>query len=278
MREERKQAKRARKAGGASGYPPVKKRDDKCARFRMTLSYQGGGFRGWQKQHPPGKAPLRTVESTLEECLRPVVQQKVRFFACGRTDAGVSAAALVAQFDCVLDDMREPVEADRLAPMFNAALPADVRCLAVDPVAKDFNAMANLWKRYVYHVPGAPAEVLAFCSRVAGLGTFAPARDTNNAGAAADGAAADVGSAELDVAAMRSAAARLVGKHDFAGFQSRGGRATTVRTLYRCDVARDTGGLRVTMEADGFLMHQCRIIAGTLIEVGLGKLSGSLGG
>ncbi|CAK0867514.1 unnamed protein product [Prorocentrum cordatum] len=71
---------------------------------------------------------------------------------------------------------------------------------------------------------------------------------------------------------MRAAAGCLLGRHDFASFQSKGGRASTVRTLYRCDVAEGgDGSLTVTLEANGFLYNMVRIIVGTLIEVGMGK-------
>ena len=298
-RADRKTARRARKSGHSGGFPPVKKRDVACQRFRMVLSYDGRGFHGWQKQNPPGRAPLRTVEAVLEDTLRPLLLQKVRFFACGRTDSGVSAAALVAQFDAVL----EAAIVHSLVGVFNAALPGDVRCLAVDAVDRGFNAMGNLWKRYEYRIDGDAAQVRKFCMRVTGdmyapapagktsgvlcNGTFGALQsvqegssttagtastgtgtgtDTDSnahaptstdinantnaiataasnvaggstgtlAGISAEGADSDRAGSRgaLDLADMRLAAAALVGTHDFAGFQSRGGRATTVRTLY----------------------------------------------
>ena len=100
----------------------INKRDPSCKRFKMVLSYEGSTFHGWQKQHPPGQAPLRTVEGVLEEHLRPVVAQRVKFFPSGRTDAGVSASGQVAQFDAILPDEALP----GLADSFNMALPGQM--------------------------------------------------------------------------------------------------------------------------------------------------------
>ena len=106
--------------------------------------------------------------------------------------------------------------------------------------------------RYVYTIPG--AALVAFCrkslqGREGGTSVGAP-----------------------DVPAMAAAAASLVGTRDFAALQSKGGRSTTVRTLYRCDVTGGAGGasLRVTAEGDGFLYNMMRILVGTLLEVGCG--------
>ena len=206
----------------------------------MLLTYDGRLLHGWQKQHPPGQAPLRTVEGVLEECLRPLVAQRIKFFPAGRTDAGVSATGQVVQFMAILADDTLPQLADR----FNKALPQEVRCLDVGAAPKGFEVTACKWKRYIY--------------------TITPADATNavlNAG----------GCGALDVGAMRAAAGRLLGTHDFASFQSKGGRVTTTRTLYRCDVDAEPQAdlLRFTLEGDGFLYNMVRIVVGTILEVGL---------
>ena len=100
----------------------------------MVLSYEGGGFHGWQKQTNAG-VQLRTVEKVLEDELRPVLAQSLKFWPSGRTDAGVSASGQVAQFDAVVD----PAMRDDLTPLvaaFNAALPPDVRYVSLAPTHK----------------------------------------------------------------------------------------------------------------------------------------------
>ena len=232
----RKLAKRARKS--ASG--GVNKRDPMCTRYRMLLAYDGRTFHGWQKQHPPGQAPLRTVEGVLEECLRPVIGQRLKFFPSGRTDAGVSAAGQVAQFDAVLAE----VTLKGLVERFNVALPPEIRCLAVSPAQKGFEAMSCRWKRYIY--------------------TISPANATHavlNSG----------GCRSLNIDAMHAACISLLGTHDFASFQTKGGRTSTTRTLYWCDASADHDAVVFTLEGSGFLYNMVRIIVGTLLQVGLGE-------
>lgn len=231
----RRLAKRARKAAGG-----VDKRSPRCRRCRMLLSYDGRTLHGWQKQHPPGQAPLRTVEGILEECLRPVLGQKLKFFPSGRTDAGVSASGQVVQFDVLLEQDAIP----GLAAKFNEALPPEIRCLNVSPAPKGFEAMACKWKRYTY--------------------TISPSNATHAVLQAG-------GCNALDVAAMLAAGRYLLGTHDFASFQSEGGRKSTIRTLYRCDVATDGDCIRFTLDGSGFLYNMARIIVGTLVQVGVGE-------
>lgn len=94
-------ARVARKAlHRARGAGKIDKRDVNCHRYRMVLSYEGAGFHGWQKQTNAG-VQLRTVEKVLEDQLRPVLAQSLKFWPSGRTDAGVSASGQAAQFDAV---------------------------------------------------------------------------------------------------------------------------------------------------------------------------------
>ncbi|CAE8735435.1 unnamed protein product [Polarella glacialis] len=116
--------------------------------------------------------------------------------------------------------------------------------------------MVTCWKRYVYRIPlcgDQGIDVLrSFCetaTQVVGAGSS---------------------DRPLDITQMQAAAALLLGSHDFAGFQSRGGRQSTVRTLHRCEVLEEFPSVAIVMEADGFLMHMCRILSGTLLEVGAG--------
>jgi len=217
--------------------PIVAKRSPLCRRLRMLVRFRGTDFHGWMRQ--PG---LRTVQGELEDTLRRLLGQLVRVVPAGRTDAGVHAMAQVCQFEALLGDL----PAADLAAIANVELPEDLRVLSVAVADADFNVMVTKWKRYVYRVPGAsPPSSLAKSEP-----KWPP-----------------------DVAKMRAAAARLLGEHDFAGFQSKGGRQTTVRTVHRCSVLEAAGGLEVVMEGNGFLMHMCRILVGTLLEVGCGVRS-----
>lgn len=243
------------------GIDKIDKRSHDCSRFLMVLSYDGDGFHGWQKQKPRGQEPPRTVEGVLEECLRPVLSQPLKFWPSGRTDAGVSATGQVANFDAVVPETTRA----GLVEAFNDALPDDVRCISLTTTHKTFSANECLWKRYVYRIEGDASTVHASCLKLLGY-------DEVGVLAAVNGG---VSGAPLELEAMRLAAERLQGSNDFASFQSKGGRSTTVRTLYRCDVRLGEGdeGCTFTLEGDGFLYNMVRIIVGTLIQVGLGRRS-----
>jgi hypothetical protein len=152
----------------------------------------------------------------------------------------------------------------RLVPLllhhFNAALPDTIRVLSLSRAAKDFNAMRPTWKRYVYTFTPSREEGISlstWCERVLcpreyrkkvqllAQATSAGAEpgggmDQGNAAAAGDNGASFAMSLPPDIAAMNTAAAALVGTHDFAGFQSKGGRKTTTRTVHACNVVETT--------------------------------------
>lgn len=236
-------------------WPRVNKRAKECSRFKATIEYDGANFNGWQRQ---GGDRLRTIQETMETRLRPVLQQKIKLFPSGRTDAGVSASGQVCQFDAVYDGGLE-----ELRKRMNDALPEDVRVRHLSPADKKFSAMNCSWKRYVYTIPnGDFCTTSRFC-RHATLGPRPASKEELDELLAVD--------VLVDVEAMRDAGRRLVGMHDFAGFQSKGGRSTTVRTMYRCDVEQDDDGkVRFVLEGNGFLYNMVRIVAGTLVQVGVG--------
>lgn len=102
----RAEAKRLKRGNACSWEPPatdllptVNKRAPGCRRYKATVSYNGADFHGWAPQHPPGKAPLRTVGSVMEGGFRAAIGQRVRVHPAGRTDSGVSAIGQVCQFD-----------------------------------------------------------------------------------------------------------------------------------------------------------------------------------
>ena len=159
-----------------------------------------------------------------------------------------------ATFDAVLPEAMKGEGV--LVEAFNGALPNDVRCVSIKPTTKAFAANECLWKRYVYRIDGDAATVRAACLKMSGNGALGTADADDGHPLRAD--------------EMQRAADRLLGEHDFASFQSKGGRSTTVRTLHRCEVTLDACGLAFKLEGDGFLYNMVRIIVGTLVQVGLG--------
>lgn len=291
-----RRAKRG-KLGAEPTEPIVDKRSIYCRRLRARLEFDGAAYHGWMRQ--PG---LRTLQELVEDTLRPIVGQRVRVTPAGRTDAGVSALAQVIQFDAVLSELAtlEPAVMVRtftaLERVVNQQLPPDVRVHDISVASPDFNVMSTKWKRYAYTIPGNTDAVCAFGW-------------THARGEHVD-LALRPDELVLDIERMRTAAALLEGIHNFAAFQSRGGRAkgrlqrasdqaddappgdadtgavaphsqtdegvarmpkVEMRTLYRITVDVGPGGLAIIMEGDGFLTHMCRILAGTILQVGIGQ-------
>jgi tRNA pseudouridine38-40 synthase len=221
--------------------------------FKLTLAYDGTGLVGWQRQ-----AAGTSVQGLIEEACARLAKGPVAAAGAGRTDAGVHAAGQVASvaFDTALD-----VDAIRRA--LNAHLPPAVRVWRVVEAAPDFHARFTPHrKRYDYSILNGPVAT-PFRDRYA---WHVPQR--------------------LSDAAMMDAAARLVGTHDCAAFQSAGSNpATTVRTIESSglDVRPITNPLGDTIEAlegrwltyriegPGFLRHMVRAIVGTLVEIGSGR-------
>ncbi len=223
-------------------------------RYKLTIAYRGTAYHGWQfqtasrtykKPLPEGSNEIPTVQGTLAAALVEVVRHPVQLVGSSRTDAGVHAKGQVAHFDT--DQLQIPPEGLRMA--VNSRLPGDIVVKAIQGVDDGFDAIAStVSKRYQYLVWSHP-------DRNAFQADTAFHRWQT-----------------LDLAAMRQAAARLVGRHDFASFAKPGhGRENTVRTVFDCDVSRRGAMVVIGVHGSGFLWNMVRIIAGTLIEVGIGR-------
>ena len=206
--------------------------------LKLTVAYDGSRFVGWQRQ-----AEGESIQGHLEGALAPLEGSEVTVHGAGRTDAGVHALAQVASVRVTFEH-----DPSTIVRALNAALPPEIRVTSVVDATADFHARFDARaKCYRYQIANAP---------VASPFTRAYAWHVPEA---------------LDRAAMRHAAALLVGTHDFAAFQSSGTDVhTTVRTLTRSEW-RDEGELFVyEVEGDGFLRHMVRAMVGTLVEVGRG--------
>lgn len=211
-------------------------------RIRLTLEYDGGGFQGWQLQ--PG---VRTVQGALEEAFAELLQAQVRVIGAGRTDAGVHARGQVAHAD-----LPGGLGALELRRALNALLPDDLAVLEAREVAPDFHARHDaVSKRYLY--------------RVLNRAVASPGRRHVSWHIRS----------RLDLEAMREAAARLEGDRDFAAFRgARGGAPegeSTRRSLERLAVERRDDEVRIEAIGRSFLRHMVRNLAGTLVDVGLGR-------
>ncbi|MBL8746505.1 MAG: tRNA pseudouridine synthase A [Phycisphaerae bacterium] len=245
-------------------------------RYRLTLAYDGTDFVGWQKQEPPmdslppsmlaqgsnhathatgeerERTSLRTVQQAVEDAVRQVVNQPVSIVGASRTDSGVHAWHQTAAFTVDGEGNRPPDE--RLALAINARLPGDVLCRGCVRTRDDFDPIGDcIGKGYRYSFHNGAERPLWDRRYVKHVWS------------------------RLDEAAMDAAARVLEGEHDFAAFAAAGhGRESTVRTIYECRTVRAAGNdsrVEVHVSGNGFLWNMVRIIAGTLMEVGLGRKS-----
>jgi len=206
--------------------------------LRITLAYDGTRFVGWQRQ-----ASGLSIQGLLEDALARLEGAPVTAHGAGRTDAGAHALAQVASARVTFEH-----DAGTILRALNAQLPADIRVMRVEDAGPGFHARFDARaKRYEYRIANVP---------VASPFTRAYAWHVPE---------------PLDREALQNAAARLVGSHDFAAFQSSGTDVrTTVRTLTRSAWAERGDLLVYEVEGDGFLRHMVRAIVGTLVEVGRG--------
>jgi tRNA pseudouridine38-40 synthase len=211
--------------------------------FRLTLEYDGTEFEGWQRQ----AGEHRTVQAALEAGIERVTGSATRVEGSGRTDAGVHAWAQVAS---VRVDTR--LDANALLRALNGVLPADVRVVDAAVASEAFHA------RY-------DARSKTYCYRLWNGRNYSPLRARFSHWVPP----------RLDLDAMDSAARVCEGRHDFASFQAAGsGVKGTVRTLSRARVTGTARGeIELWVEGDGFLRHMVRTLAGTVVEVGLGRRS-----
>ncbi len=210
--------------------------------LKMTLSYDGTNYVGWQRQENG-----LSVQQVLEEALAPIAGGVAPTVSgASRTDAGVHALGQVASVSAAID--LAPVAVRRA---LNVRLPPDIRVLSVEEASPGFHARScSSSKAYRYRI--ATAQVLSPFDRWFVWHHPIP----------------------KDVELMQRAAAHLVGRHDFASFQAAGSavRATT-RTLARVEVRELPGEIVIDVDGDGFLRHMVRAIAGTLADVGTGARS-----
>ncbi len=209
--------------------------------LKLTLEYDGTAYHGWQVQ--PG---LPTIQGALEEIVKRISGEEVRVIGAGRTDAGVHALGQVANFraskDLALDTWRRAL---------NGLLPSDIVVRGVEPVPDEFEARRSAtYKTYRYSIWNAP---------------FPSALERHCALHIPD---------PLDVASMAEGATSLIGEHDFSAFRAADDSPPRpVRRVVEARFAQEANRLHFIITGNGFLKHMIRIIMGTLLDVGRGKLS-----
>jgi tRNA pseudouridine38-40 synthase len=211
-------------------------------RYRLTIAYDGTAYGGWQIQP---NAP--TVQAAIEQALAQLTGAHPKVHGSGRTDQGVHARGQVAHFDAALT-----LTMPALRRALNALLPPDIRilrsALAPDSFHARKSATAKEYRYFLRCTDVMPPQQRLYETHVR---------------------------ATLDVLAMRAAAARLVGRRDFAAFTANPNRivASTVRDLFVLDVRQRGSLITVVAQGEGFLYKMVRSLVGWLVRVGEGAES-----
>lgn len=209
-------------------------------RVKLVVAYDGTNYCGWQIQ-PNGV----TIESVLNETLTKLLGEEIRVTGASRTDSGVHSLGNVAVFDT---NTRIPPE--KISYALNQRLPEDIVVQSSCEVAPDWHPRhCDSRKTYEYRILNRKFPMPT--RRLDTYFTYYP----------------------LDVGKMQAAAARLEGIHDFKSFCSVNTQVEdTVRTIYSCRVNRQEDIITIRVTGSGFLYNMVRIIAGTLLQAGMGRI------
>ena len=209
-------------------------------KYKMTISYDGTRYRGWQVQ-----PDLLSIQGVIQDKLKILLSKSTSLIASGRTDAGVHARGQVAHF--VTD---KELNSHSFLRSLNLILPYDIRILEVMPVSPSFHARFSA-KRKVYHYHLHFALVHSPLYYLYSTHIQMP----------------------INLPLMKKALLSFLGTHDFASFSGAGcGSKNTQKTLYRLDMIPEKEGVRLEFEGDGFLYKMVRNIVGTLLKIAQNKM------
>ena len=208
--------------------------------IKLIIEFDGSNFCGWQRQ-PKG----RTVQKVIETAIFKATGEDIMINGSSRTDAGVHAREMVANFFT-----NSTIPGDKFREAINTRLPDDVSIIKSEEVDKDFHARySSKGKTYSYTIVNR-YERLSLGNQYLYHCRY-----------------------KLNVDEMRKACKYFIGKHDFKAFMSPGSSIkTTTRNIEDLYIEQKNDKIKIFITADGFLYNMVRIIVGTLIKVGNGKL------
>lgn len=206
----------------------------------LTVAYDGSGYYGWQRQNN-----FITVQKKLEEALSELLRKEVTVRGASRTDTGVHAMAQGAVFN---EETTIPV--DKIPYAVNSFLPDDIVVTGAREVSEDFHPQYSVIdKTYEYKILNSEFKNPKLIRYT------------------------DFVREKLDISKMQRACKYFIGEHNFKAFCASGSTAkTTVRTIYSLNVEKDGDIICIRVKGSGFLYNMVRIIAGTLVYVGSGKI------
>ncbi len=208
--------------------------------IKLTIEYDGKDFNGWQKQ--PNKL---NIQGSIEQAIKQITGEDVELNASGRTDAGVHALGQVANFKT-----NSNIPIDKMAIAINSKLKRSIIIKKAEEVDERFHSRLSCKRKtYRYVINNTPEGSAIYRN----LETHIPQK--------------------LDVDKMKEAVKYFEGEHDFKAFKASGTSSkSSVRTIYETNLYKKDDKIYIELTGNGFLYNMVRIIAGTLVEVGLGKI------
>ncbi len=209
--------------------------------IKVTIEYDGTGYHGWQSQEN-----AIAIQSVAEDAFKKLTGENIKLIGASRTDTGVHAYGQVANF---LTESRIPGEKFFLA--VNCLLPPDISIVHSEEVPEDFHSRFSAkGKKYKYLIYNDRAPSALMRSRAFHV------------------------PAPLNLEDMKKAADLIPGKRDFSAFKASGSSVKdSVRTVTGIELQKNDKIIELTVSGDGFLYNMVRIIAGTLVDVGLEKIA-----
>ena len=208
--------------------------------IKLTIEYDGKDFNGWQKQ--PNRL---NIQGEIEKAIQAITGEEVELIGSGRTDAGVHAFAQVANFKI---NSNFPIE--KMATAINSQLKQSIRIQKAEEVSEAFHSRYHCHKKtYMYIIDNSEQGTAIYRNLSYHI------------------------SQPLNIEKMQKAAIYIVGEHDFSCFKSSGTSSkSSVRTIYEAKVLKEQERVIIKLTGNGFLYNMVRIIAGTLVDVGLEKI------
>jgi tRNA pseudouridine38-40 synthase len=208
--------------------------------IKLILQYDGTAYHGFQIQ-----PDVVTIQSTLEKCILDITGVKTRVNGCSRTDAGVHAIRYCAGFTT-----ESPIPGEKFSVVMNNYLPNDIRIISSSEEKEDFHPRFSInSKEYVY--------TINTCSEI---DVFSRNYEWQL-------------KTKLDAGLMNEAAKYIIGEKDFCSFMTSGPEMeSTVRNVMSLSVKEEKDKIKIYIRADGFLYNMVRIITGTLVWVGEGRI------
>lgn len=212
--------------------------------IKLTIQYNGANYCGWQKQ-PDSLG----IQGTIEKAIYEITREEIKITGSGRTDAGVHAFGQVANFKTNTN-----IPAYRIPDAINSKLPKDISIINCEEVDEEFHSRYSAkGKRYRYLIHNS-----AYRSPIYKDISYHVKYD-------------------LDFDKMCKEAKSLIGTHDFKGFMSSGSSVSdTIRTIYDIELTKEGDLIILEIEGNGFLYNMVRIITGTLIDIGRGRINEGL--